>query len=272
MAHPGPTPLPPTIQHASTPLTHASAHAILSSFLALAELDASLRPDSVLSSHGPSSASTAAKHPNLTLAHLGRIARGMRGERVGGGVDYDGNGNSWDGEKENGGVGRGKRKFANGEQLLPETPRKGKRARGEDGVRQDVETVEEGQDAGEPALVATSTGPAQREDEWQDRENYDLGQDDDEVDVGNAQRSAGVGGEDEEETIGMEGPGGEVVDARAVAGAADGGKGSEEEQGRSEVVDPNVTQGSGGSKLDKAERKRLKKEKSKREKKTARPG
>ena len=203
----------------------------------------------------------------------------MRGESVGGGggggEDYDGSGDGrfGGGREENdagGGRGKRKRKFGDGEQLQQEERAEvlgnAMKTRGGDGVRQGVEIVEEGQDAGEPARVAAAVGPAQGADEWQDRENYDLGQDEDEVDVGNAQRSAGVGGEDVEETVGMEGPDGQVVDARAVAGPGDEG------EGRSAVVDPNVVQGSGGSKMDKAERKRLKKEKSKREKKTARPG
>ena len=167
----------------------------------MAELDPSLRPDSVLSERGPTSSSSAA-NPNLTLAHLGRIAKGMRGERVGGGADDDLNdvglgGNLW---------GARKRKRT---MQQPETPREGKK--GLEAAAQDVEIVEDGLDAGEPALVSTSS--AQDEDGWQDRENYDLAQDDDELDVGNAQRNPGVG-TGVEEVIGTEEPEGEVVDAR----------------------------------------------------------
>lgn len=214
----------------------------------MAELDPSLRPDSVLSERGPTSSSSAA-NPNLTLAHLGRIAKGMRGERVGGGADDDLNdvglgGNLW-----------GARKRKRTEQQ-PETPREGKK--GLEAATQDVEIVEDGPDGGEPALVSTS--PARDEDGWQDRENYDLAQDDDEVDVGNAQRNPGVG-TGVEEAIGTEEPEGEVVDVRVADPRTAGEEREEEERGQKVVYE---------NKVDKAERKRLKKERSKKEKKTAR--
>ena len=249
MAHSsGLTPLPPTIHHSSEPVTHSSAYAILSSFLSVAELDPSLRPDSVLSERGPTSTSSPA-NPNLTLAHLGRIAKGMRGERVGGGADDDLNdvglgGNLW-----------GARKRKRTEQPA-ETLREGKK--GLEAATQDVEIVEDGLDAGEPVLVSTSS--AQDEDGWQDRENYDLAQDDDEVDVGNAQRNPGVG-TGAEEAIGIEEPEGEDVDARVADPRTTGEEREEEERGQKVVYE---------NKVDKAERKRLKKERSKKEKKTAR--
>jgi hypothetical protein len=250
MAHSsGLTPLPPTIHHSSEPVTHSSAYAILSSFLSVAELDPSLRPDSVLSERGPTSSSSPA-NPNLTLAHLGRIAKGMRGERVGGGADDDLNdvglgGNLW-----------GARKRKRTEQQ-PETPREGRK--GLEAATQNVEIVEDGPDAGEPALVSTS--PVQDEDGWQDRENYDLAQDDDEVDVGNAQRNPGVDTR-VEEAIGTEEPEGEVMDAGVTDPRTMGEEREREEERGQKVVHKN--------KVDKAERKRLKKERSKKEKKTAR--
>jgi hypothetical protein len=251
MAHSsGVTPLPPTIHHSSEPLTHSSAYAILSSFLSIAELDPSLRPDSVLSERGPTSSSSAA-NPNLTLAHLGRIAKGMRGERVGGGagddLDVGLDSNLW-------GVRKRKRT-----DRQPETPRKGKKDL--EGATPDVKIVEDGPDAGEPALVSTS--PVQNEDEWQDRENYDLAQDDDDgVDAGNAQRNPGLGA-GTEDAIEVEERGDEVMDAMVANPRTMGGRREEEERGQKAVRE---------NKLDKAERKRLKKERSKKEKKTARAG
>jgi hypothetical protein len=245
----GLTPLPPTVHHSSEPVTHSSAYAILSSFLSVAELDPSLRPDSVLSERGPTSSSSAA-NPNLTLAHLGRIAKGMRGERVGGGAD--------DGDLNDVGLGGnlwGARKRKRTEQQ-PETPREGEK--GLEAATQNVEIVEDGSDAGEPALVSTSL--ARDEDGWQDRENYDLAQDDDEVDVGNVQRNPGVSTR-VEGAIGTEEPEGEAVDARVADPRTTGEEREEEERGQ-RVVHEN--------KVDKAERKRLKKERSKKEKKTAR--
>lgn len=175
----------------------------------------------------------------------------MRGERVGGGADDDLDdvglgGNLWR-----------ERKRKRTEQQ-PETPRKGKK--GLEAATQDVGIVEDGPDAGEFALVSTS--PAQGEDEWQDRENYDLAQDNDEVDVGNARRNPGVRA-GVEEAIETEEPDGEVVDAR-VADLRTMSEEREEEARGQKVAYEN--------KLDKAERKRLKKERSKKEKKTVRVG
>jgi hypothetical protein len=252
MAYSGLTPLPPTIHHSSTPLSHRAAHTILSSFLALAELDPSLRPDSVLSERGPTSSSNAA-NPSLALAHLGRIKLGIEGKRsqttTGAATSYDETEGMefWGSEGASGGV-KWKRKFGDGDEAV----RKGKKAR--DDMTRDVQTVEDVHEAGEPALVSIAT--AHDEDEWQDRENYDLAQDNDEVDVGNTWRNAGARVEDVEKTVEMEGLDGEIVDTRA----ADARK-----------TDEYVVRRSGAIKVDKAERKKLKKEKSKIEKKTARP-
>ena len=154
-----------------------------------------------------------------------------------------------------------------------ETPRIGKRKEAalRDDAGQDVVLVEERDGAGEVAVVSTSAGRAQGEDEWQDRENYDLAQENGEVDVGNAQRSNGVGVRDVEEDVGTEGSGAEGVDPRA-ADAKEKGQRVERERETSPTVNHDVVHENESSKLDKAERKRLKKEKSKREKKTARLG
>lgn len=230
---------------------------MLSSFLSVAELDPSLRPDSVLSERGPTSSSSAA-NPNLMLAHLGRIKLGMEGKRMGGGAaeysETEGRelGRS-DGPQDR--VGK-KRKFGQ----VEATPQRGKKKR--DDFTPEVRTVEGGQGAGEPALVSTAT--EHENHQWQDRENYDLAQDDDEVDAGNTQRNAGTGFEHGEETVGTEDPDGEMVEP----GAAKMGKTEAKIWARNGENDDRAR--SEGYKVDKAERKRLKKEKSKREKKTAR--
>lgn len=149
-----------------------------------------------------------------------------------------------------------------------ETPaKKGKKARGASAAAtQDVQIVADGYDAGDPTLVSTAT--AQDGDGWQDRENYELAQDDDEeVDVGNTQRNAGAGGDDDdvEETVETEGVDGEVVEANSTE--------VRKREAKTAVDnDVGVVHKRGGSKVDKAERKRLKKERSKKEKKTAQPG
>jgi hypothetical protein len=260
MAHPGLTPLPPTINHSSAPLTHLAAHTILSSFLSLAELDPSLRPDSVLSERGPSSTSSAA-NPNLALTHLERIKLGMEGKRVGGGGarDYDGAATPefWGNEGPQRGLKR-KRTVNDGAETLT----KGKKARG--ASVQGVQIVADGLDAGDPVLV--STGTAQDGDGWQDRENYELAQDDDEVDIGNPQLNAGAVLDDVEETVGTASADGEIVAAKPTEVAKGKGKPATNSD------DEAIVHKSGGGKVDKAERKGLKRERWKKEKKTARTG
>jgi hypothetical protein len=107
---------------------------------------------------------------------------------------------------------------------------------------------------------------AQDDDRWQDRENYELAQDDDEVDVGNTQHNAGAGVDDVEETVGTEGADGEIVEAKSAEVTKRDWKTATNND------EEDVVNKSAGSKVDKAERKRLKKERSKKEKKTARPG
>ena len=85
----GMTPLPPSVIHTTTRLTHSQAHTHLSTFLELAENDAAYRPDSTLTDRGPQALSSGST-PNLTLAHLRRIRLGMEGKRVGGGIKLAG--------------------------------------------------------------------------------------------------------------------------------------------------------------------------------------
>ena len=83
MSSAGLTPLPTSVHHSTTRLTHKEAHTFLSDFLERAENDAAYRPDSTLTERGPqalSSGSTA----SLTLSHLKRILQGMEGKKVGG--------------------------------------------------------------------------------------------------------------------------------------------------------------------------------------------
>ena len=85
MSSAGFVPLPTSVQHSTTRLTHREAHTFLTTFLSRAENDAAYRPDSTLSERGPLALSSAST-PNLTLAHLKRIVLGIEGRRVGGGV------------------------------------------------------------------------------------------------------------------------------------------------------------------------------------------
>ncbi|EXJ96203.1 hypothetical protein A1O1_01329 [Capronia coronata CBS 617.96] len=79
----GLSPLPTHHLHSSTRLSHREAHTFLSTFLERADTDAAYRPDSTLTERGPQAVSTTASS-NLTLHHLKRILLGMEGKRVGG--------------------------------------------------------------------------------------------------------------------------------------------------------------------------------------------
>ena len=85
----GLNPLPPSVVHSTSRLTHLQAHTLLSRFLETAENDAAYRPDSTLTERGPQALSSSSS-PNLTLAHLKRILLGIEGKRVGGGVKLAG--------------------------------------------------------------------------------------------------------------------------------------------------------------------------------------
>lgn len=76
-------PLPQTVLHSSTRLTHSQAHDLLSSFLAEAENNPALRPDSQITTHAIQS-QTSGLNGNITLTHLDRILQGIAGKRVGG--------------------------------------------------------------------------------------------------------------------------------------------------------------------------------------------
>jgi hypothetical protein len=76
-------PFPTTHTHSSTRLTHAQAHSFLCTFLETADSNPAYRPDSTLTVNGPVSTS-AGSGTNLTLANLKRVLAGMAGQRVGG--------------------------------------------------------------------------------------------------------------------------------------------------------------------------------------------
>lgn len=251
MAHTGFTPLPPAILHSSTCLTHGEAHAFLSSFLSLAELDPSLRPDSVLTERGPTSSSSIA-NPSLALSHLGRIKLGMEGKKVGG--------DDLDGFLNIGGrrVG-GKRKR--------EATSTMKAASNNDST-EEVQIIEDGRDEGEPVLTST-----EHEQDWQDREDYDLGQDDDEADIRNSQWANDAGGAtnaDIEESIGVEVAEEEVYDVDDVEAEMEVELVAQKHTMNTKKKQRSEPKNAEGMevKLDKEERKRRKKERQKKEKKT----
>lgn len=139
----GLVPLPPTVTHSSTRLTHSEAHALLSSFLVAAESDPSLRPDSQITPHAIQSQS-AGSGGNLTLTHLSRILQGIEGKRVGR-ADF------------NAGA---KRSKVNGE--MPSSPPVA--------GNEQIEEMEVDGGKEEPVLTARETGG------WQDKDDYDHAQ------------------------------------------------------------------------------------------------
>ncbi|ODH34008.1 hypothetical protein ACO22_03231 [Paracoccidioides brasiliensis] len=81
-----PNPLPPTIIHPSKSKTHrispSAAHEFLTAYLNRATTDPSLQPNSILTAHGPTSASTGSA-PNLIIHNLKRVQAGLAGEVLG---------------------------------------------------------------------------------------------------------------------------------------------------------------------------------------------
>lgn len=139
-------PQPPSVTHSTTRLTHAEAHTFLSDFLTQADTHPAYRPDSTLTPHGPVSTSTGSA-TNLTLTHLRRVLAGMAGQRVGGSTtlrDTKGDQDEEDAE------------FS--------SSRPAKRPRREIEVDADGETVLGGDDRHEGA--------------WQEKDDFELEQDD----------------------------------------------------------------------------------------------
>jgi len=196
----GLTPLPRTHLHSSTRLTHKHAHDLLSSFLEEAQTNPSYRPDAILTQHGPQ-ASSVGEGSNLTLNHLGRIMKGIAGQRVGG-VEF------------NYGDGRGKRRkiehltgnVDSGAGLASSPPAPENLQHGNEQVV-DVE-VEGGDQA---AVVGQETG------DWQNKEDYDYAQVNDVVDVGGRDPAAeGIEGRADDLEVATL-PGGELSKAEKEA-------------------------------------------------------
>ncbi len=197
---------PPCVSHPSSSkrLSTPSAHTILSTFLHLANLDPAYRPDSTLSERGPESNSSSG-NPNLTLHHLNRIMLGLEGtnlgaEDLGAGFFSEGKSATETTTRDSGGK---KRKWQGRDAGL--APVKTGIPKVVSTAEDDVDAVltAQGTDAQKAATVADGEG-------WQDREDFELAQDDEDVDVNNPQRDPAAAdmegmGEDimEEETGGM---------------------------------------------------------------------
>ena len=175
----GLTPLPPSVHHTTTRLTHLQAHTFLSNFLQTAENEAAYRPDSTLSDRGPVSASTGGGSVNLTLANLKRVLKGLEGKRVGGAhlkVDFDG---------ETGASSKNKKRRRDDERDGYDGKAAGKRRRQqeEDNFGVDIEN-------GETVIRAEEN--ASEGSGWQEQGVFELEQDDENVDAMNEERDPGA--------------------------------------------------------------------------------
>ena len=172
---------PPSVHHPSSskPVSTHTALNILTTFLHLANLDPAYRPDSTLSERGPESNSSPG-NPNLTLHHLNRIKLGLEGTNLGADdldAEFFGRGKkSVDGK--DGEEGK-KRKWSDRDKVMaPVRP----------GIPKVISTAEEDVDAVMTLEGDDATAPVANGKGWQDREDFELAQDDGEVDVNNAQR------------------------------------------------------------------------------------
>ncbi|KIW26418.1 uncharacterized protein PV07_09514 [Cladophialophora immunda] len=208
----GLTPLPTSVHHSTTRLTHSQAHSFLSAFLDRAENDAAYRPDSTLTERGPQALSSGST-PNLTLSHLKRILSGMEGKRIGGSLglekeakgkgehpadeQLEGSGDSDEGQTPRK---RGSQKRAlnedEAEDENPETP-KSKKQKRKIIYSVNQEGVEDPQVGAD--VEADTLGQDRVEDDWQDAETYALAQtellDDDQPTAAEDQSELEGGGE-----------------------------------------------------------------------------
>ncbi|EXJ59410.1 uncharacterized protein A1O5_12291 [Cladophialophora psammophila CBS 110553] len=285
----GLTPLPTSVQHSTTRLTHSQAHSFLSAFLDRAENDAAYRPDSTLTERGPQALSSGST-PNLTLSHLKRILSGMEGKRIGGSLelgketggksdntadeDFEGSGESDENQKP---WKRGSQKRPLNEddagdnyQQAPKSKKQKRRIV----YSLDAEPIDDPTDGA--VLGAETPDQDQAEDGWQDAETYALAQT--QLDDGDAARAEHKGGfhGDENDEQELEAPEPTEVDnaventghtpgkKRKQLGGDEGvhgdGAAQKAERKRAKDLDPpERTAGKSNQELSKEERKKMKK-------------
>lgn len=161
----GLVPLPETVVHSSTRLTHLQAHTLLSNFLQEADVNPAYRPDAVLTQHGPQAAGVGSQS-NLTLNHLDRILKGIAGKRIGG-IEFD--------------YGEGpakKRRRVNGDAAFTSSPPVAATGQNVAHAGEEVVEMEEADGISEAAVVGHET------DDWQDKEQFEHSQIDETVDQG----------------------------------------------------------------------------------------
>ena len=155
---------PPFIRHSENPISTENAASFLTAFLQHSNIDPSYRPDSTLSEGGPQSTSTAA-NPSLVLYELQRVKKGLEGKVVRG----DFSTRTW-GK-------RGTEGEGDGERVGKKTKKTGQE-RVRDGGRKS-----KAQDAAAIAAASAVT-PAVADEDWQDKEDFELEQEVEEGDAG----------------------------------------------------------------------------------------
>ena len=231
------TALPPFVQHSAPPISPRDALSAITTFLEAANNTAAYRPDSTLSERGPVSTSTSGTQ-NLVLHHLNRIKLGLEGVRVGAAELKAEDAQADAQADEERALKKRKR-----EDFAPQrTPKVVKRdiipaisATGEDDAEPMVRTTEE------------------QGGEWEEKDNYELAQDDEEVDM-NAQRDPAGGLEQPADSQ-------DAADMMEMIETQTGDEAPPAAQVPEKAASTLV--------LDKEERKRLKKLKQKQEKRTA---
>lgn len=172
---------PPSVLHPSSskPLDISSTHTFLANFLRLANLDPAYRPDSTLSDHGPQSNSSSG-NLNLILHHLNRIKLGLEGKHLGAETLAAGH--------------FGESKTMETTEVTAVKKRKWHdRDAGITPVGTGIpEVISFAGDSVDVVLTAQDSSLDMQKvvegDGWQDREDFELAQDDADVDVNNAQR------------------------------------------------------------------------------------
>lgn len=160
------TALPPHVLHSSNTISPLSALSALSTFLTTANDTAAYRPDSILSERGPVSTSTSGTS-SLVLHHLNRIKLGLEGIRIG----------AAEIEAENAVVeAQQEEERASKKRKRDETVTKTERMVRSNDIPIVSATAEE---HAEPFVEAT----VEEGGEWEDKDDYELAQDDEEVDM-----------------------------------------------------------------------------------------
>jgi hypothetical protein len=163
------TALPPSVLHSSAPISPFIALSTIDAFLTTANDTAAFRPDSTLSERGPVSSSTSGNQ-NLILHHLNRIKLGLEGVRIGA-AELEAEDAVAEAQADEERASKKRKRDENG--ALSKMPR----AVIQQDVIPTVNATLEGD--GEPILKTV----VEEGGEWEEKDDYELAQEDEEVDI-----------------------------------------------------------------------------------------